>query len=136
MQPKTHINLHRKDPRDSALAEAAPGRQRTRRQKAKGETQMKRETKKCLQNRNYALTYHTKVIAPSPESPYWSTCIEPLRMIPIEFELPQFSESLPADPDTPQLPMEARLEMFCKVHPRPEDKTGADIGHMRGGKKE
>ena len=50
------------------------------------------------------------------ESPVRDSFTEPLKMIPIEFELHELADSLTADPTSVQLPMETRLEMLPRVH--------------------
>ena len=65
--------------------------------------------------------------APRPESPAWDTYAEPLKIIPIELELHEFSDSLSVDPNAAQLPMETRLEMLPKFHRNHEDNTIVEI---------
>ena len=68
----------------------------------------KREKRKLSFKSESRSDFSCDTLDTTTELPMWDSSTEPLRMIPIEFELHELADSVTAEPTSVQLPMERR----------------------------
>ena len=76
----------------------------------------KREKRKLSFKSKSRSDFSCDTLDTTTELPVWDTSTEPLRMIPIEFELHELADSVSAEPTSVQLPMERWSEILPSVH--------------------